>query len=143
MRIAVSVILLLLLALTALAGNGCKRPLQGASEVAAHPQSFARMAHGMRLHPLMLAQHRQAEPSHPAFVFCHPRADQLSDDTLSAAAAQVVFDLQANNDDRTEMIAADLASPEVTALPPPQVSVPLHDRASAWQPVWLRPPRLA
>lgn len=110
MRIAFSALFLLLLTLTALAGDGCKRaPASG----------------------------------QPAFVFCHPSAGQLDDTSLSAAAAQVAFDVQTNNDDRTEMISAAFDRPEVSAAPQIRVSTARHDRASAWQPVLLRPPRSA
>ncbi|QHI99770.1 hypothetical protein GT347_18365 [Xylophilus rhododendri] len=139
MRIAFSALILLLLALTALAGSGCKRPVANASV-----HAFSRVGHLVPAHPLLVAQQRQqAEPSHPMFVFCHPRADLLDDASLSAAAAQVVFDLQANNDDRTEMIAADFTRPEVDALPQAQASSPHPASATAWPRRLLRPPRTA
>jgi len=137
MRIALSALLLVLLALTALAGTGCKR---GPAAPAAHATSMARVAHLVQGHPMVV--HR-TEASHPAFVFCHPRIDQLADASLSAAEAQIVFDFKANNDDRTEMIAADFARPGVPALPQAHAAAARILRDSVWHPVLERPPRQA
>lgn len=148
MRIAISAFFLLLLALTALAGNGCKRSLAGS---AATHSVLARVGHSAQLatvHPLAqaasarLAEHR-VEATHPTFVFCHPRLDQLNDSTLTAAAAQVAFDLQANNDDRTEMITADFDRSEVPALPQAQVQALHPASTTGWPTVLLRPPKTA
>ena len=135
MRIAFSALLLLLLALAALAGNGCKR---GVANPASPTTSFTRMVHVVQAHPLV---QQRAEPSHPAFVFCHPRADQLDDASLTAVEAQIVFDLKANNDDRTEMIAADFERADVHRLPQPQVALARQHRDSVWPAVLERPPR--
>ena len=148
MRIAISALFLLLLTLTALAGNGCKRSLSGNTAAAqAALVRVSHMAHMATVHPLAqaasarLAEHQVQGASEPTFVFCHPRADQLDDSTLSAAEAQVAFDLQANNDDRTEMITADFERPEVPALPQTQV-LALHPAGATESPaVLLRPPR--
>lgn len=137
MRIALSTLLLVLLALTALAGTGCKR---GPAGPAVQAGSLARVAHLVQVHPMVV--HR-AEASHPAFAFCHPRADQLEDPSLTAAEAQIVFDLKANNDDRTEMIAADFARPGVPALPQVHGFATRSMRDSVWHPVLERPPRPA
>ncbi|WPB56211.1 hypothetical protein [Xylophilus sp. GOD-11R] len=128
-----------MLALTALAGTGCKRTK---APPAGHPASYVLMAPQIQSHPLMVAQHK-SEPSHPMFVFCHPRTDQLDDASISAAEAQVAFDLQANNDDRTEMISAAFERPDIPSVHHPLVVQALSDSASAWQMALLRPPRLA
>ena len=148
MRIAISAFLLLLLALTALAGTGCKRSLAGPMSA---QSMLVRVSHSAQLatvHPLALAAsarlaEHQVEATHPTFVFCHPRLDQLNDSTLTAAAAQVAFDLQATNDDRTEMITADFDRQEVPALPQAQAQT-LHPVGSmGWPTVLLRPPKTA
>ncbi|MCZ2497874.1 hypothetical protein GN316_14005 [Xylophilus sp. Kf1] len=148
MRIALSAFLLLLLALTALAGNGCKRPLAVSAATQSSLVRVSQMAHLATVHPLAqaatarLAEHR-FDATHPTFVFCHPRLDQLADDTLTAAAAQVAFDLQATNDDRTEMITADFDRSDVPALPQAHARA-LHPADSAgWPTVLLRPPKTA
>lgn len=145
MRIAISAFFLLLLALTALAGNGCKRTLAGNTPTA--QAALVRVSHMATVHPLAqaasarLAEHQTQPATEPTFVFCHPRADQLDDSTLSAAEAQVAFDLQANNDDRTEMIPADFERPEVADLPQTQVLAFHPAGATEWPAVLLRPPR--
>ena len=148
MRIAISAFLLLLLALTALAGNGCKRTLAGSAAAQSMLMRVSHTAHLATVHPLAqaasarLAEHR-VESTHPTFVFCHPRLDQLNESTLSAAAAQVALDLQATNDDRTEMITADFGQSEVPALPQAQAQT-LHPASSTgWPTVLLRPPKPA
>lgn len=148
MRIAISAFFLLLLALTALAGNGCKRTLAGSAAAQSTLVRVSHMAHLATVHPLAkaasarLASH-QVEATHPTFVFCHPRLDQLDDSTLTAAAAQVAFDLQANNDDRTEMITADFDRQEVPALPQMQAQTLHPASTTVWPTVLLRPPKTA
>ncbi len=138
MRIAVSALLLLLLALTALAGNGCKRAVTSPAAHTLASTSFARMAHLVAMHPMV---QQQPESSRPTFVYCHPRTAQLADASISAAAAQVASDLQANNDDRTEMIAADFERPDVPGLPQRQADAAPHASATVWLSVLLRPPK--
>ena len=148
MRIAISALFLLLLTLTALAGNGCKRNSAGATGAGqAVLVRASHMVHLATVHPLSQAAsarlvESQAQPvTDPTFVFCHPPLDQLDDSMLSAVEAQLAFDLQANNDDRTEMITADFERPELPALPQVQV-LALHPAgATEWPTVLLRPPR--
>ena len=140
MRFALSAFLLLLLALTALAGSGCKRHLP--TGMAAPQVSFAKMSHVATPHP-WLGENKAAAASHPTFVLCHPRSDALNDAEVSAAEAQVAFDLQATNDDRTEMIAADFERPDVPGLPHGTSTARRHASADVWLAVPLRPPRAA
>lgn len=146
MRIAISAFLLLLLALTALAGNGCKRTLAGSMAAHSTVVRLGHVAHLATVHPLAqaasarLAEHR-VDATRPTFVFCHPRLEQLDEANLTAAAAQVAFDLQATNDDRTEMITADFDRSDVPALPQAQAQALHPASTSGWPTVLLRPPR--
>ncbi|WP_295856777.1 hypothetical protein [uncultured Xylophilus sp.] len=132
MRLAFTALLTLLFALAAYAGTGCKRPSGGA------PTLLPVVVQQAAATALPAAA---AETPGVTFVFCHPHAELLDKAVLSAAAAQVAFDTQANNDDRTEMIAF-AADPQpvlaVMHLPAPMLgrSLPLP-----WLQGMLRPPR--
>ena len=128
-RTLAAAVLLLLLALTALAGNGCRR------------QSVDLRVAGITLAPAVdrvAARDTLGTAAETLFVFCHPESGQGS---LSAAAAQVLFDTQATNDDRTEMMAwqpsSDLCLQAVHSV------VPLErlPAPTPWVRDLLRPPR--
>ena len=125
--------MLLLLALTALAGNGCRRQAvdMRAVVVTLAPAFESAIARGDTAVSAV-------EQEENLFVFCYPESGQNG---FSAAAAQVVLDSQATNDDRTEMMAWQ-ASPDSGSQPAHSIA-PLERLASPtpWVRDLLRPPR--
>ncbi|KQM75677.1 hypothetical protein [Xylophilus sp. Leaf220] len=128
-RSIAATVLLVLLALTALAGNGCRRqPMDvRAAEITLAPVVGSAMA-----------AEAAVAVAETLFVFCYPEPDRGG---LSAAAAQVVSDTQATNDDRTEMMAWQ-PSPD-TCVQTAHSIVPLERLAAPtpWVRDLLRPPR--
>lgn len=128
-RTLAAAVLLLLLALTALAGNGCRRqPVDlEAAKITLAPVSGSEIAVGAAV-----------AVAETLFVFCYPESDRNG---LSAAAAQVVLDTQATNDDRTEMMAWHPSSDTCTQVA--HSIVPLDHLAAPtpWVRDLLRPPR--
>ncbi|MCS4508684.1 hypothetical protein [Xylophilus ampelinus] len=116
--------LLLLLALAALAGNGCRRQ---AAEITLAPVPGS-----------VIPADAAVAVTETLFVFCYPESDRSG---LSAAAAQVVSDVQATNDDRTEMMAWQPLSQICTQAA--HTIVPLERIAALtpWVRDLLRPPR--
>lgn len=133
MRLAATALLMLLFALTALAGAGCKRPASSGSG----------MGHASVIGALQKQLETKAVPAEesPSFVFCHPHAEQLGKASMSAMAAQVAFDTQATNDDRTEMIVFE-ADAQVVLVAPHATVPAVHDTLPLpWVRDMLRPPR--
>ncbi|WP_198971930.1 hypothetical protein [Xylophilus sp. ASV27] len=120
----VACLLMLVLAVAALAGTGCKRPAGQPPAAIALPALSMAAASG----------HGDAG----LIVFEHPSPDARN---LSAAAAQVALDTQVSNDDRTEMIewAPDARSALVASHGRPPGA--LQDLPGPWPRGLLRPPR--
>ena len=128
-RTIAAAVLLLLLALTALAGNGCRRQAVDvrAAEITLAPVVGSVIATGAAV-----------AVAETLFVFCYPESDRKG---LSAAAAQVAFDTQATNDDRTEMMAWQPSSDACTQAVHSIVPLERLAAPTPWVRDLLRPPR--
>jgi len=117
-------VLMLVLALAALAGTGCKRPA-GQPPVAIVLPTLS-----------MAAAAESADEA--LFVFEHPRPSTTN---LSAVAAQVALDTQVSNDDRTEMIEW-VPSARTTLVASHGLPPAVHQGLPGpWPQDLLRPPR--